>query len=60
MARRRLVREASAESDPTELAHEAFLKLNKLKVTPRDRLHFLGLAARAMCQVLPDQARHWS
>ncbi len=27
MARRRLVREASAESDPTELAHEAFVKL---------------------------------
>jgi len=43
MARRRLVREASADCDPTELAHEAYLKLNKLKVTPRDRLHFLGL-----------------
>ena len=43
MARQRLLSEASADCDPTELVHEAFLKLDNLQATPRDRLHFLGL-----------------
>jgi RNA polymerase sigma factor (TIGR02999 family) len=57
MARRCLSREYRASCDPTELVHEAFLKLDGLELAPRDRLHFLGLAARAMRQVLVDQAR---
>jgi RNA polymerase sigma factor (TIGR02999 family) len=57
MARRRLLHDRLANCDPTELVHEAFFKLDNLKVTPHDRLHFLGLAARAMRQVLIDQAR---
>ncbi|NBB93333.1 MAG: sigma-70 family RNA polymerase sigma factor [Gammaproteobacteria bacterium] len=57
LARHRLAREGAADCDPTELVHEAFIKLEGLRVAPRDRLHFLGLAARAMRQVLVDQAR---
>ena len=58
MARSRLAGEsAGAGLDATELVHEAFFKLDSLSVEPRDRLHFLALAARAMRQVLIDQAR---
>ncbi len=58
MARNRLARESSAAGlDATELVHEAFFKLESLAIEPRDRLHFLALAARAMRQVLVDQAR---
>jgi len=57
LARARLARESSAPCQATELVHEAYLKLDGLKVTPRDRNHFFGLAARAMRQVLVDQAR---
>lgn len=57
MARHRLSREAAPACDPTELVHEAFFKLDGLRIKPRDRLHFLGLAARAMRQVLVDHAR---
>lgn len=58
MARQRLAREFShAGCDATELVHEVFFKLEPLSVEPRDRLHFLALAARAMRQVLVDQAR---
>ena len=43
---------------PTELVHEAFLKL---VVSPlpsfEDRRHFFGIAARAMRQLLVDHAR---
>ena len=44
---------------PTALVHEAFLKLadtDRLEI--RDRAHFVAVAARAMRQVLVDQARH--
>lgn len=43
---------------PTALVHEAWMKLQAgLSVTPRDRAHFLAIAARAMRQVLVDHAR---
>ncbi|AKS41069.1 ECF-type sigma factor [Wenzhouxiangella marina] len=57
MARQRLAGESSPQCDPTELVHEAFLKLDSLALTPKNRSHFLALAARAMRQVLIDQAR---
>jgi len=58
MARSRLAHEsAGAGLDATELVHEAFFKLESLTFEPHDRLHFLALAARAMRQVLVDQAR---
>ena len=58
MARHRLAHESAGRGlDATELVHEAFFKLESLSVEPRDRLHFLALAARAMRQVLIEQAR---
>ncbi len=57
MARQRLARESAPQCDPTELVHEAFLKLDPMTLAPRDRQHFLALAARAMRQVLVEQAR---
>jgi RNA polymerase sigma factor (TIGR02999 family) len=43
---------------PTALVHEAYLKLAGSGPLPsRDRSHFLGLAARAMRQILVDHAR---
>lgn len=57
LARSRLAREASMTCQPTELVHEAYMKLSDHPPTPRDRNHFLALAAVAMRQVLVDQAR---
>jgi len=57
LARSRLAREAPVTCQPTELVHEAFLKLSGPSVEPRDRNHFMALAAVAMRQVLVDQAR---
>ncbi|MEN1727635.1 MAG: ECF-type sigma factor [Pseudomonadota bacterium] len=57
MAQQRLNRESAASCQATELVHEAYLKLDSLQLVPRDRFHFLGLVARAMRQVLVDQAR---
>jgi RNA polymerase sigma factor (TIGR02999 family) len=43
---------------PTALVHEAYLKLvDGARTEWRDRAHFLGVAARAMRQVLVDHAR---
>jgi len=43
---------------PTALVHEAYLKLQPgFTAPPRDRAHFLAIAARAMRQVLVDHAR---
>jgi RNA polymerase sigma factor (TIGR02999 family) len=43
---------------PTELAHDAYLKLvDQTATLARDRAHFLGIAARAMRQILVDHAR---
>jgi RNA polymerase sigma factor (TIGR02999 family) len=58
MARGCLARESGLRPlDATELVHEAWIKLDGLRLAPRDRLHFMGLAARAMRQVLVDRAR---
>ncbi|HXE56651.1 MAG TPA: ECF-type sigma factor [Gemmatimonadales bacterium] len=42
---------------PTDLVHEAYLKLGGSRLAARDRAHFLAIAARAMRQVLVDRAR---
>lgn len=42
---------------PTALVHEAFLKLYGTAAGAEDRDHFVGLAARAMRQILVDHAR---
>lgn len=43
---------------PTELVHDAYMKLvDQTIVLARDRGHFLGIAARAMRQILVDHAR---
>ena len=43
---------------PTALTHEACLRLMADEgLDPKDRAHFLGIAARAMSQVLADYAR---
>jgi RNA polymerase sigma factor (TIGR02999 family) len=57
LARARLASEGTQPCQATELVHEAYIKLDSLRITPRDRGHFLALAARAMRQVLIDQAR---
>jgi RNA polymerase sigma factor (TIGR02999 family) len=43
--------------NPTALVHESYLKLGPAAMAARDRAHFLAIAARAMRQVLVDQAR---
>ncbi|HEX3275643.1 MAG TPA: ECF-type sigma factor [Gemmatimonadales bacterium] len=43
--------------NPTALVHESFLKLGRPAMAARDKAHFLAIAARAMRQVLVDQAR---
>ncbi|HSK08224.1 MAG TPA: sigma-70 family RNA polymerase sigma factor [Vicinamibacterales bacterium] len=43
---------------PTALVHEAYLRLvDQAEVEWQDRAHFLGIAARAMRQILVDHAR---
>jgi RNA polymerase sigma factor (TIGR02999 family) len=42
---------------PTALVHEAYLKLAGSPIGSENRAHFLGIAARAMRQVLVDHAR---
>jgi len=43
---------------PTALVHEAYLKLvDQTRIRWEDRAHFLGIAARAMRQILVDHAR---
>ncbi len=59
IARRQLKREQVGHTlQPTALVHDAYLKLaDQARVEWRDRAHFLGIAARAMRQVLIDYAR---
>ncbi len=59
IARSLLARDAAARHlQPTELAHEAALRLLRLeRIELRDRNHFLALAARVMRQVLVDEVR---
>lgn len=57
----RMIRRESPECllQPTELVHEAFLKLiDQNRVTWQSRTHFLAVAAQAMRRVLVDHARH--
>lgn len=46
-----------ATLSPTELVHEAFLKLVAADLVLQDRRHFLVCAARAMRQIMVDRAR---
>jgi len=59
LARRQLAREFGPQSvRPTELVHEAYVKLSIGGAeAAADRAHFLAIAARAMRQVLIDEAR---
>lgn len=58
LARRELGREYGAVTlHATDLVHEAYLKLSGGLLDAADRAHFLAIAARAMRQVLVDQAR---
>lgn len=58
LAERRLRSESSPDLlQPTALVHEAWLRLAGADQKAVDRQHFLRLAARAMRQVLIDQAR---
>ncbi|HUQ94318.1 MAG TPA: ECF-type sigma factor [Bryobacteraceae bacterium] len=58
MASKQLRREQNVTLQPTELVHEAYLRLTESK-TPsfRDRVHFYGAAAELMRRVLVDQSR---
>jgi RNA polymerase sigma factor (TIGR02999 family) len=61
IARRQLRREMYSRTiEPTALIHEAYLKMVggvSAPIDAGDRAHLLSLAARAMRQVLVDQAR---
>jgi RNA polymerase sigma-70 factor (ECF subfamily) len=58
LARRYLARELPGHTlQPTALVHEAFLRLAGASEIPwQDRAHFVGVAARAMRQVLVSHA----
>lgn len=62
LARRQLHREFGARTmEPTSLVHEAYVKLSQgSALDAGDRAHFLAIAARAMRQVLVDDARRRS
>ena len=58
LARRQLARELGERTiQPTTLVHEAFFKLAGGVPGATDRAHLLAIAARAMRQVLVDDAR---
>lgn len=60
VARRQLARSRGARPllDTTALVHEVYLKLTaQTRLSLRDRAHFLGVAGRAMRQLLVDRAR---
>ena len=60
IARRQRWRRGSGLSlNTTGLVHEAYLKLvDRSRTSWNDRTHFFAVAARAMRQILIDQARH--
>ncbi len=62
IARAQLGRERAGHTlQPTALVNEAYLKLvQRPPKGTENRSHFLGVAARAMRQVLVDHARAWS
>lgn len=47
----------SSGLQPTELLHEAWMKLVRTSTPFKDRGHFMSVAAQAMRQILVDQAR---
>jgi RNA polymerase sigma-70 factor (ECF subfamily) len=58
MARGQLAREHRRHTlQPTELVHEAFVKLVDQKAEWQSRVHFYGIAARCMRRILVDHAR---
>jgi RNA polymerase sigma factor (TIGR02999 family) len=58
LARRQLGRERGARTlNATALVHEAYVKMAAGGFDAMDRSHFLAIAARAMRQVLVDDAR---
>lgn len=59
IARNQLRNHAAARTlQPTALVNEAWMRLARAAgVTPRDRAHFLAVAARAMRSTLADHAR---
>lgn len=59
IARRQLAGRRAHTLMPTELVHEAYLKLsNGVLPNSEDRVHFFAIAARAMREVLVDRERH--
>jgi RNA polymerase sigma factor (TIGR02999 family) len=58
LAKRQLRREfGSSTMHPTSLVHEAYMKLARGALHVEDRAHLLAVAARAMRQVLVENAR---
>jgi RNA polymerase sigma factor (TIGR02999 family) len=59
LARQQLRRERPGQTlEPTALAHEAWVRLvGPHPFAAKDRSHFLGVAARAMRQILVERAR---
>ncbi len=58
LAERQLGREHGVRTlAPTDLLHEAYFKLARGSLDAENRSHFLAIAARAMRQVLVEQAR---
>src|SRR5687768_16703828 len=58
MARGQLAREHRRHTlQPTELVHEAFVKLVDQRAEWQSRVHFYGIAAKCMRRILVDHAR---
>src|ERR1700741_2540814 len=58
LARARLARETPGQTlQPTALVHEAYLRIADSDMTFEGRQHFFFAAARAMRQILVEQAR---
>ena len=58
MARGQLARERRGHTlQPTDLVHEAFVKLVDQKAEWQNRVHFYGIAATCMRRILVDHAR---
>jgi RNA polymerase sigma factor (TIGR02999 family) len=58
LARRRMSFEASGHSlRPTELVHEAYLRLIRSEIPAKNRAHFYAICAQLMRRILVDHAR---
>jgi RNA polymerase sigma factor (TIGR02999 family) len=58
LARAKMAREAPGHTlQPTELVHEAWMRVNDGKATWQNRAHFFAAAAEAMRRILIDSAR---